>query len=505
VLLALTSLLLQAAAAGPQAPAGQRESRSSAPGVLVIAIDALRADRIHAFGYDRETTPTLDSLAAEGTSFRQCFSTAPWLLPAHVSLLTGCDPNVARRTLDKAVERQVERNWFVPGRVPHVAVEWLAHERATAAFVDHPWLSELYGLHVGFERFHARAGQAPPRGLDASAAALLGWLRGLDRQQGWFAYLHVHDLERIWAAPDPVRDSLFPPREGRARILPISNEEPCYHAIPPSRWDGGRHTLGEYEARYDGALYQLDERLGRLFDELRALGRFGTTTIAVVGTFGVQFGEAGLYLDHGGLSVADLHVPLVIRPALVQGGARGRAIDDVVSTVDLAPTLFELEGFAAPGGMHGRSLARWLERGSRPASGPRDFAFATGGLQQGWAIFWRQWVREVQYPGEASSSGLVRTWFGDAHVGDIEAHRAELRERVYDRLATHPDASATVPEEALDRIRQYESRWLKNTDRMRRALHSTGLLSSVGRDELDELVRLGYLGSDWIEPPTERR
>ncbi|TAJ18484.1 MAG: hypothetical protein EPO68_07795 [Planctomycetota bacterium] len=152
--------------------------------------------------------------------------------------------------------------------------------------------------------------------------------------------------------------------------------------------------------------------------------------------------------------------------------------------------------------MHGRSLARWLERGTRPASAPREFAFATGGLQQGYVIFWRQWVREVLLPGEASSPGLVRTWFGDA---EVETHRAELRERVYDRLASDPSTSATVPEEALNRIKQYESRWLKNTDRMRRALHSTGLSEAVKRDELDELVRLGYLGPDWIDRPAERR
>lgn len=496
VFLALTSLLLQAPA--PARP----ELRPSAPGVLVVAVDALRADRVHAFGYDRETTPHLDALAAEGTVFRQCFATAPWLLPAHVSLLTGCDPNVARRAVDKTVERQVERNWFVPARAPHAAVEWLVHGRATAAFVDHPWLSELYGMHVGFERFAGRDSGTPPRGLDASAEALLGWLRGLDREQGWFAYLHVHDLERIWAEPDPARDSLFPPRPDRTRIVAVSNEEPCFHAIPPSRWDGGRYTLGEYEARYDGALHQLDERLGRLFDQLRALGRLGTTTIAVVGTFGLQFGEAGLYLDHGGLSVADLHVPLLIRPSLAQDRARGRALDEVVSTADLAPTLLELEGFAPAGGMHGRSLLRWLERGSLPTEAPRDFAFATGGLQQGYVIFGRQWVREVLLPGEASSPVLVRTWFGDA---DVEGHRAELRERVYDRFAQGDEPAAAVPEEVLDRLKQYEARWLKNTDRMRRALHSTRLSEGLRREELDELVRLGYLGPDWLERPEERR
>ncbi|MBM3978313.1 MAG: sulfatase [Planctomycetes bacterium] len=505
MLLLLESLLLLAAPLSAAQAAVPPAAAGGAPGVLVIAIDALRADRVHALGYDRATTPVLDTLASEGTLFRQCMSTAPWLLPAHVSLLTGCDPNVARRALDKSIERQVERNWHVPARVPHAAVEWLTGGHATAAFLDHPWISELYGMHVGFSHFDARESTSPPRGLEHNAAALLGWLRELPREQAWFAYLHVHDLERIWSEPDPMRDSLFPPRQGGERVPAVSNEEPCFHAIPPSRWDGGRHTLGEYQARYDGALHQLDERLGRLFAELRAMNRMGTTTIAVVGSFGLQFGEAGLYLDHGGLSVADLHVPLLIRPAPAQDRARGRAIDEVVSSADLAPTLLELGGLPVPAGMHGVSLARWLAREAPPPDAPREYAIATCGLQQGYVLFGRQWVLEILFPGETSSPSLVRSWFGDS---DLEGRRSEYRERVYDRFATPVPAwnhRSPPPAEVLDRIKQHASRWVLNIDQMRRVLHTTGLRRDVTPEQIRELVRLGYLGSDWAPAPVEQR
>ena len=55
----------------------EQRDRPDRPSVLVIAIDALRADHVRHLGYDRPSTPTLDRLAAEGVSFRQAFAAAP--------------------------------------------------------------------------------------------------------------------------------------------------------------------------------------------------------------------------------------------------------------------------------------------------------------------------------------------------------------------------------------------------------------------------------------------
>src|SRR5262245_48323094 len=89
---ALLAGLSLAPACGPQ-PGGERTGR----GVLVVVVDALRADHVSHLGYSRRTTPYLDLLAAGGTSFRSAYSASPEVLGAHAAILSGCDPMLARR------------------------------------------------------------------------------------------------------------------------------------------------------------------------------------------------------------------------------------------------------------------------------------------------------------------------------------------------------------------------------------------------------------------------
>ena len=120
-------------------------------GVLVIAIDGLRADHLSCYGYDLPTTPGLDALASDGVRFRQTFSSAPSLLPAHFGLMTGCDPTLARRLhLNDELAASVEERWLVPEKVPHTAVEFLVGGFASAAFVDDPLLGKQFGFGPGF-------------------------------------------------------------------------------------------------------------------------------------------------------------------------------------------------------------------------------------------------------------------------------------------------------------------------------------------------------------------
>ena len=60
--------------------------------VVLIAIDTLRADRVHCYGAGLARTPTLDSLATEGIRFEDVTTTAPVTLPAMASILTGLYP-----------------------------------------------------------------------------------------------------------------------------------------------------------------------------------------------------------------------------------------------------------------------------------------------------------------------------------------------------------------------------------------------------------------------------
>ena len=209
---------------------------------------------------------------------------------------------------------------------------------------------------------------------------------------------------------------------------PVGHTAPVFFAIPRLRWHGRNLPLGWYEAVYDNAIRHVDQELRGLFEALRRIGRYEDTTIAVVGTFGLQFGESGLYIDHGMFTPADLHVPWILRPAGGRGFETGVRCDALASLIDLAPTLIELEGLARPEGMHGLSQLDVLQL--RRAEPVRPHAFASSGLQYGYAAYTDSHVYEYVEPGRGGVTPLSTSWFGDGepHADVLESYyRRDLR------------------------------------------------------------------------------
>ena len=416
------ALLALAGAAGCRpGPAEPGEGR----GVLVITIDGLRADHLQSFGYDRETAPALAAFAKSCVTFEQAFATAPWALPSHASLLTGCDPNVARRMLPEGVPETLLTVWNLPNQVPRIASEYLRHGYHTAAFFEHPELSSAHGLDLGFEFYESvrESGRARPE-LAGPVGPFVHWLRGLDRDASWFAYVQLADLNGVWRSVDPKWDSLFAPRPELAEVPPVAQGEHVFFAIPRKNWSGGLKSMGEYEAEYDGAVRRTDEAIGRFFKLLARERRFDDTTIVICGTHGMGFGEAGLILDHGTLAPADLHVPLFIRPGRGVPFRKGHRSSALASLMDVAPTLLELSSFEKPANMQGVSLYPVL-RGER--EGPRSYAFASCAMYEGYAVIGERWTLEARMPGLIESR-LTESWYGDA----LE-HRDDYCEVLYER------------------------------------------------------------------------
>ena len=230
------------------------ETRARGPerGVLLVAVDGLRADHLSALGHDRPTTPTLDRLAEEGTLFTHAFATAPSLIPSHVSLLTGCDPVVARLRIPRELDLPEKHRWSVPRRAPRLAMEFLADEGvdgfATAAFLDTADLPPFGRYDAGFQVFEyddLRDRRSPEeRGVEALGRRFASWRNDLPEGRSWFAYLHVRDLERVWVRRDEAWDRYFPPRAGWDHVPPVSGLENAYFAVPRSRWGGRGVTLG---------------------------------------------------------------------------------------------------------------------------------------------------------------------------------------------------------------------------------------------------------------------
>ncbi len=386
--------------------------------VLVIVIDELRADHCSLMGYDRATTPKLDAIAKQGVVFDNAFTTAPWGVPAHMSVLTGCDPGIAERYVPDAAKSSIALRWRLPSGAPSLAEEMLRAGFETAAFVDTPRIGPALGFTRGFQEFsliEARDVRGPEdhgaRGVLTRLRRWLGERRGGER---WFAYVQLSDLTRVWDKPDPAWDRRFEPREELDHAPPVVDLPSAYFAIPRRRWFGAYSTLAEYEARYDGALAKLDAELGGLFEELRTRRDFNDTTIVVASAHGISFGEGGVYVDHGALTDADLRALLVVRPAdRFAQALRDRRVSEVASLIDLAPTLLELEGAETPRGMQGVSWAAALDAGvGAPPERPQRRVFAHFARQDGFAAMdarysyaWtRPWITDAPY--------LQRQWYG---------------------------------------------------------------------------------------------
>jgi hypothetical protein len=471
-------------------------TESIGPGLLLVVVDGLRADHISCAGYDRPTTPTLDLLAADGLRFASTFAAAPLSIPAFASLLTGSDPTLARRFVSGELAGNAERDWHVPAALPRLAAEFLAARRSTAAFVDDPTLTPFFGLDTGFQLYDVAPESAgPDEGrTHERCVRFLRWVQTLPRGKPWFALLHFSDLERCWSFPEARWETYFAPRPELSAVPPVGITDSVVFGIPRSRWHGTSRTLGEYEASYDGQLCKLDRELGELLAGLRRLSRYEDTTVSVVGSFGMQLGEAGLYLRSGGYSLADLHVPWILRPrrGTELPGARGRTLDELASTMDVAPTLLAIEGLAPPRGMLGLSLRPLLEGRATRA---RPYVFAACGLIEGGVVIGPAACLEVLFPGELADEGLRRGWFGAPLPRDPQPALRFYRWRE----TPFPPLAAVGPDPTGA---DFLAMWKARSQRVERLRAAQYLLQRTPYEhgEVDpalerELGELGYLGA----------
>jgi len=487
--LAVGLALLASCSEGPS-------SRADRHGILVLSLDGLRADHVGCLGGERPTTPVLDSLADEGVLFSSAMSAAPLLEPAHIGILTGSAPQLSRQFYS---QDDGSARWQINPRVPHMAVEFLAAGYRTAAFIDEDTLSPSEGFSRGFQEYLRLDSELESeRRAGRHGQHLEDWLQSLGRDDSWFAYMELSDLERSWTEPLAPWDTYFEAsREGQRRYVPpVAITDGSFFGIPHSRWRGGSRSLGEYEASYDGHIRRLDAELGSILGRLGSLGLSESTTIVILGSYGVQLGENGLYMSSGMLSMADLHVPLVLR--LRQGAPlAGRRVDHVVSLMDLAPTLLELEGLVQPAGMHGVSLVPFL--GDRPRKEPlRGEVFASSARLGGYVVIGEHKVVEVLKPDESENWLWQLTWSG---ARDLPGDKRAMR--FYDRLEqpfpgmTPYDRSRESPNPDFTRLYRAGEFWAAHVFEARGVLQRAGLWGKpVAPEMVEELLDLGYLGPE---------
>jgi arylsulfatase A-like enzyme len=108
------------------------------------------------------------------------------------------------------------------------------------------------------------------------------------------------------------------------------------------------------QATYEGEIVYLDEYLGKLFDELKRRGLYDQTMIVLTADHGEEFHEHGGWWHGTTLYDEQTNVPLIIKPAGTS--ARGTTVSDLVTSLDIAPTILSTAGLPVPAAMQGHAL-----------------------------------------------------------------------------------------------------------------------------------------------------
>lgn len=291
------------------------------PSVVLVSLDTLRARSMSLYGHALETTPNITRLAARGTTFDNAFTTFSNTLPSHMSMLTGLLP----------ATHAVFGPPDVLGEDRTLLAEQLRRAGyATAAFTEDALLDSRRGFRRGFSTYYENTASGAGAG-DAghTFGRALEWA-GRHADEPFFLFVHTYQVHFPYDPP-PAYRTLF---TGPDAASPV---------------DGQRAY--EQEVRYT------DDLLQRLVDGLRRILPDEELLLVVTADHGKEFFEHGL-LTHNQLFDEVMHVPLVIVwPGHVPAGRR---VAELVSLIDVTPTILQLVGAPVPPGLDGLSLAPLL-------------------------------------------------------------------------------------------------------------------------------------------------
>lgn len=356
------------------------------PNVLFINIDDLRTD-LGCYGHPVVKTPHMDRLAARGMRFDGAYVQATFCNPSRSSFLTGLRPG-ATRVLNNTdhfrdnlpdvvtlpqLFRQSGYHTYRLGKIYHGAGEM--EDPKSWDVAEYP-----KGTPLGKEKHEGRnlTGGAlkwctwasakggdedqPDGEIAARAAAFLG----RRHEKPFFLAAGFHKPHDPFVAPKAYFD-LYP-RDS----LQLHRDPPGASPTPEHQIGGGFKKAFdafsdgerlEFQRAYHACTTFVDAQIGKVLDAVEQNGLGQSTLIFLLSDHGYHLGERGWW-NKSTLYEYSCRSPLLVYAPGKRG--MGKPCARLVEFVDVYPTLVELCGLRAPGGLHGKSFAPLLEDPTRP-------------------------------------------------------------------------------------------------------------------------------------------
>lgn len=317
--------------------------RRKKPNIVFIIIDTLRSDHLGCCGYGRDTTPNIDSLAAEAKLFTNAVAAAPWTLPSIASMLSSRYPCTLGIREKIAV---IDDGAVMPAQLLK------QYGYRTHGVVSHSLLSARLGFGRGFDSYD-ESSSAGHGGISSPAVTrkAVALLRE-ESTRPFFLFLHYFDPHYNFILHNAY--NYYPSYRGGVRsnhpildLWRIRNELSA---------DDIKYLVN----LYDSEISFTDKYVGDLFDFLRQRRLFDDSIIIVTADHGEEFMERG-WIGH----TITLHRELIGVPLIIKcSGYAPGVIDSGVGLIDIMPTIYSRLGLDIPEGAEGGPLE--LRRDSLP-------------------------------------------------------------------------------------------------------------------------------------------
>ncbi len=307
-------------------------SKQAYPDIVLIILDAARADHFGCYGYVRDTTPHIDMLACDSMIFTQAYATAPYTVCSVPTMITGAS----------FIEHGVVGTSHKLGEGMTTLAEYLhAAGYATLGFSSTPNNSKTKGFDQGFDEFYEAWTFVEDRKNSRDAFQLSRRvIQALQEQEGTRPlFLQVHYVPPHEPYEPSQEFDIFGDPEYRGEMdgsIERLSELKLNRILPASE------DIQELMSLYDGNLRMADFALEELLKVLRESKRWQNTLLLITADHGEALYEHGRLGHNSTLYEEMLHVPFILH--LPHGAAAGIEVDknQLVSLEDIVPTLLGL-------------------------------------------------------------------------------------------------------------------------------------------------------------------
>ncbi len=329
----------------------QKSRPMDSTNVIILLVDALGADHLSSYGYERKTTPNIDSFVQDSVMFTQAISQSTFTKTSIASLFTSRYPyqhGVYKG--GKWNTKEIVTSDILSDHEITLAEILLQNGFLTAAWIEQLQLASYLHFAQGFVEYNQQQGN-----IERINKKFLNWIDKTGKKHKFFAYIHYIDLHDPYR-PQPPYDTMHG----------VYNQE-VYSGVDMKNWGeyrkvieekGNKQDIEQLRAYYDGQLTYIDKQIGILLEKLKQSGLYDNSLIILTADHGDAFMEHG-FIAHNTTPYEELiRVPLIIK--FPDSFYAGKVVKRQVSLIDVMPTILDFLNVKIDDQLEGFSLMHYL-------------------------------------------------------------------------------------------------------------------------------------------------